>query len=490
MNSINKQSDLIRDKEALTTGLIQKKKKLRRDLLIVLALALSVRIPFLLRSFGDPENRQMGDDALAYRTLAQNLVDGQGFGRIKPVGPEGAEIWIPEFCWTPGYPSMIAGLGWLTGHCQASIIIFQQLVGIVICLMVMFICQRTFGRKAGLVAGCLIALDLQAVGLSNMLVADFIFSFLLLCSVILVVKCVDGDSIWFSVVAGLLLGIGILTKPAGMPLPIVLLFVMIIYALIKRCTRLIPAALIIFVMAYLPVFGWSIRNGIVCGEYAFSSQPKHFLLQVASVSLRRSEGISTAVAHRKILAETGVSYPQLRYLGLSPEENRKVREAAIPIIMENKYSLMNEWVISFAKLFFCPGKLSLHALGFPHIAFGIQDNETDPSDISNASAAILIFETLLLGTTYVLIFMTLSKCVKLLRLPNHVLFCLTVALPILVLSTIPGGGDPRYRAQVVPLLVVVAVAGFGLNKQGVVPKWRNLCHGDVMKDLKDRVKYE
>jgi hypothetical protein len=428
-------------------------------------LAVSLRTVCSLRSFGDPENRQIGDDALAYRTLAENLVDGQGFGRIKPVGPEGAEVWTPEFCWTPGYPSIIAGLGWLTGHCQVATVLFQQLVGIILCLMVMVICQRNFGSKAGLIAGCLLALDLQAAGLSNMLVADFIFSFLLFCSVFLVVKCVDGGSIWFIIAAGLLLGIGILTKPAAMSLPVVLPVVMIIYAFIERYTRLIPAAIIIFFAAYLPVFGWSIRNGIVCGEYAFSSQTKLFPLQLAGVSLARSEGISTAVAKERILAKTGVSYRQVRYLGLSSEESRKVREATIATIMENKSSLMKEWVISSAKLFFCPEKLTLQTLGLPHIAFDIQGDSTDPSDFSVLSAVILLFETLLLGITYMMLFITLWKCIKLRRLPNLVLFCLIVAMSILVLSTIPGGGDPRYRAQVIPLLVVVAAASFGLNRQ-------------------------
>jgi 4-amino-4-deoxy-L-arabinose transferase-like glycosyltransferase len=465
MHYLNKQGDVTNTKETLATKIAQRKRILWRDLLIVLVLAVSLRTVCSFRSFGDAENRQIGDDAVAYRTLADNLVDGQGFGRIKPVGPEGEDVWTPEFCWTPGYPSLIAGFEWLTGHGQAPTIVFQQVLGIVLCLMVMVICQRHFGRKAGLVAGCLLALDFQAIGLSNILIADCVFGFLLCCSVFLAAKFMDGGSIWFSLEAGLLLGIGILTKPAGMPLPTVLFTVILIYAYIKRRTRLIPAALIVCVAAYLPVFGWSIRNSIVCGEYAFCSQPKHFLLQITTVLLARSEGISREVALERILAKTGVSYRQVRYLGLSPEENRKVREAAISTIIENRSSLMKEWVVSSAKLLFSPEKLTLLALGLPHIAFGIQGDSTDISNVSAVSAAILAWETLVLGSTYVMLFITLWKCIRLRRLPTLVLICLISALCILVLSSMPGGGDPRYRSQIIPLLVVIAAASFGLNRQ-------------------------
>lgn len=470
MSWITKHDDLSDRNEAVTTKIVQGNEILRRDLLIVLLLAVSLRTVFSLRSFGDPENRQMEQDSYGYRTLANNLLAGRGFARMHTVGPQGEKLWTPELCRTPGYPLLIAGFEWLTGHGRAATIIFQQVLGIVLCLMTMILCQRHFGRKAGLVAGCLLALDLQAIGLSNILYADFVFGFILCCLVFLIAKCVEGGSIWFGLGAGLLLGIGILTRPAGMPLPIVITVVIIIYAFLKRYTRLIPAALIICFAAYLPVFGWAIRNGIVCGEYVFCSQPKHFLLQIATVSLARSEGISHTIARDRILAKTGVKYIRLRQTAISPEEARKVRDATISTINENRSSFMKEWAISSIKLLFGPEKMTLMALGLPHIAFGIQRDLTDISDVSVASVAILAFETLVLGCTYVLIFMTLGKCIKLRRLPNLVLFCLIVALPILVLSTIPGGGDPRYRFAVVPLLVVIAAAGFGLSKQTVMPK--------------------
>jgi hypothetical protein len=176
---IDKHTALSDLNESEATKIVQGKKMLWRDLLIMLMLAVCLRTFCSFRSFGDPENRQMEEDSYGYRTLANNLVDGQGFGRIRPVGPKGEEFWIPELCRTPGYPVLIAGFEWLTGHGRASTIIFQQIIYIILCLTAMIICQRFFGRKGGLIAGCLLALDLQAIGLSNLLMAESIFCFLL-----------------------------------------------------------------------------------------------------------------------------------------------------------------------------------------------------------------------------------------------------------------------------------------------------------------------
>ncbi len=437
-----------------------------RDLLIVFVLAASLHTGFSLRSFGDAEHRQMEEDSFGYRTLANNLLSGQGFGRMKPVGPLGEELWTPEFCRTPGYPALIVGLGWLTGHGQTATIIFQQILGVVLCLMVMLICQRHFGRKAGLVAGCLLALDLQAIGLSNILLADFVFSFLLCSSVLLATRCVEVGSIGLGVGAGLLLGVSILVKPAGIYLPFVLSAVLTIYALVRHRRHVISAAIVMCLFAYLPVAGWVIRNGIVCGEYAFCAIPQLAPLNLAGGALAQSEGISQPRAHEMILtkAKTQATYQQLRHTRVPREELSKIRAVASSVVRENKTILMQQWAISSAKLLFGPEKLTLLALGLPHIALGIQGNATGRNDVSAASVVVLAWETLVLGSTYVMLLMTLWRGMKLRRLPNLVLFCLTVALPIMLLSSMPGGGDPRYRAQVVPLLVVAAAAGFGLNR--------------------------
>ncbi len=465
MQNATADGDRVGETESPAPRVVQGKRIPHRDLLIVLAITVSFHVVFSVRSFHDPEHRQMEQDSYGYLTLADNLVNGPGFARMHAVGPQGQEVLTPEFCRTPGYPVLIAGFQWLTGHGRAATIVFQQVLSILLCLMTMMICQQFFGRKAGLIAGCLLAFDPQVLGLSNVLYADSIFCFYLCCAVFLAAKSVEGGSIWLSVTAGLLLGIGILTKPAGIVLPFVLAAVMVLYGLAKRRRRIIPAAALIFIVAYLPVFGWVIRNGVVCGEYAFCSQPKLAALGLATVSLARSEGISQQVACERILAKTGVSYMRLRQTAISPEELRRVREAARSTVKENRSSFLVECAIAPAKLFFGPEKMTLLALGLPHIALGIQGDLPDARNVSMASVAVLAFEILLLGATYVLVFVTLWKCVRLRRLPNLLLICLIVALPILALSSMPGGGDPRYRAAVVPLLVVIAAAGFGLNEQ-------------------------
>jgi len=474
MNCITKYNDVSDRNKGVGTKIVLRNRILCRDLLIVLVLAVSLRTVCSLRSFGDAENRQMQQDSDEYRTLANNLLGGKGFGVVRAVGPQGQELWTPELCRTPGYPMLIAGFEWLTGHGRAATIVFQQISGIVLCLMVMLICQRWFGRKAGLVAGCLLALDLQAIGLSNLLLADSLFCFLLFSSVFLIVKCMEGGNLWLGLGAGLLLGSSILTKPAGIYLPLVVSAVLLIYAYVRRCRRMLPAVIVISVFAYLPVCGWVIRNGIVCGEYTLSSVSRIGLFQrMAALSLAKSEGVSHEVIQQRLAAIAGVPIVRVRYTALSPEENRKVREVAISAIIENRLSFMKEWAIASINVLFGPERLTLLALGLPRITFGFHGDSTDISDVPAASVAILAFETLVLGSTYVMLFMTLWKCIRLRQLPTLVLICLISALCILALSSMPGGGDPRYRSAVIPLLVVIAVACFGLNRKTATSKGRD-----------------
>jgi hypothetical protein len=193
---------------------------------------------------------------------------------------------------------------------------------------------------------------------------------------------------------------------------------------------------------------------------------RHTLLNwYAAIPLARSDGVSIDVARQRLVAIVGVPPAHIRYSGLSPEKARKVREVAISTIIENRSASIKEYAISSISLLFGPEKNTLLALGLPHIAFGIQTNDsTNLSDISAASVAILVFEVFILGSMYVMLFITLWKCIRLCRLPSFILICLISALYILVLSIGPTG-NPRCRSEVIPLLVIVAAASFGLNRQ-------------------------
>ena len=452
--------------DSVAPNLVQKKKIFLRDLLVVFLIAVSLRTAFSFRSFGDPENRQMEEDSYGYKTLANNFVEGQGFGRMIPVGPQREEVWVPELCRTPGYPLLITGFEWLTGHGRTATIVFQQILGTLLCLMGMVIGQRYFGRKAGLVAGCLLALDLQAIGLSNILLSESVFCFLLFSSVFLVAKCMEGANVWISVGAGLILGISILTKPVGIFLPLVLSVVMTVYAYVKGYRHIIRAAVIIFAVAYLPVCGWVGRNGIVCGEYTLSSVGRDSLLNwYAAIPLARSGDVSLDVARQRLAASAGVPRAQMRHCGLTPEKARKVREVAISAIIESGSASIRVFACSWINLLFGPEKNTLLALGLPHVSLGLQQSDvTELSEVSAASVAILGFQVLILGSVYVMLLVTLWNCISQRRLPSIILICLISTVYILVLSSGPSG-SPRYRSAVIPSLVIVAAASLGLKRQ-------------------------
>jgi 4-amino-4-deoxy-L-arabinose transferase-like glycosyltransferase len=173
-----------------------------RGALVVFGVALLCRLLFVSLTTITPIS-----DAERYAKQAERLLDGRGF-----TSDEGK----PTAYTPPGYPFFLAGVQAALGREVRSVAYVQAVLGAVCCVFTFLVCHRLFGRRRALTAGLLIALSPTTIAYSGTLLSE-IPATLTITAVLLVL--VGG---WHqtrghgfrALFAGLLLGAGILVRPA------------------------------------------------------------------------------------------------------------------------------------------------------------------------------------------------------------------------------------------------------------------------------------
>ena len=173
-----------------------------RGALVVFGVALLCRLLFVSLTTITPIS-----DAERYAKQAERLLDGRGF-----TSDEGK----PTAYTPPGYPFFLAGVQAALGREVRSVAYVQAVLGAVCCVFTFLVCHRLFGRRRALTAGLLIALSPTTIAYSGTMLSE-IPATLTITAVLLVL--VGG---WHqtrghgfrALFAGLLLGAGILVRPA------------------------------------------------------------------------------------------------------------------------------------------------------------------------------------------------------------------------------------------------------------------------------------
>ena len=428
-------------------------------LAIVLLLAGGLRAACFLVSNQDPVARQMEEDSYGYLALGSNLAEGKGFGRFRPWGPGAADVWVPELCRTPGYPAIIALLDLATGHPRTVTILLQHSLGLVLCAAATIVCRRLFGAPAGLLAGSLLALDAQGIALSNLLLAENIFAFLLFAAALVAARLLVQPSPLVAVAAGALLGTSTLVRPTSVALAGLMAACLLVRALVQHQRRGVLAVICLVLTSSAIVVGWTLRNGVVCGEYTLSSISRDVLLNWhAGGALARHEGISRKAAAQLLADTAGVNAVQIRPLPLSAEENARVRRVALDTLWRCRSAFLADAAVHTTNMLFGPDKNALITWGLPTVRWGIIEKEkTAAGAVPVASWLLLSSQVALLGITYPMVLGTGYRMLRGVRVPALVWMCLIFVAYLLMVSW-GSPGDPRYRWPAIPLLTVIAAA--------------------------------
>jgi len=250
----------------------------RQTLLVGLALALTVRIAYVLLI---PDAITRWRDGISYDEIATNLVSGVGYRDETgewPGEPPYADPSAPTARWLPGYPLFIAGVYQIFGHSYRAVYLAQAVLGLAIAGLVYRLAKPTLGATTGVLAVYLYAIDPFSIFLCGRFQTEQLFAFLVLASLDSFLRMRVGGraAVTSAALFGLLAGLAALTRTvAGIAFAGLCLTVLVGLdegagrASFARRVLMVGLAALVFLGTLAP---WVIRVQGLTGRYALSTE--------------------------------------------------------------------------------------------------------------------------------------------------------------------------------------------------------------------------
>jgi 4-amino-4-deoxy-L-arabinose transferase-like glycosyltransferase len=230
----------ILDRHGLTTVVM---------LALILALGFGLRMDKVINPLADP-----GDDAFAYRALAESLYEDGSYG--------GPGFKTPSD-WSPGAPLLYAGAYYLTGGVRDGVARgVQALLGTAAILIAYLLALRIgTGRRAALLAAGMVAIYPPFIYSTGALMSEPPALLTLPAAVLALLWADSRSSLWSWLLPGLLFGLTALIRPEY--LFVALAFTVLV--LFRRWPRdgagaALVATAVFFLAVLVPVIPWTVHN--------------------------------------------------------------------------------------------------------------------------------------------------------------------------------------------------------------------------------------
>ncbi len=227
-----------------------KEMNLSKQTVIIIAIFLVGLLPRIFLAFNSAEIP--ASDALGYDHQAIGILEGKGFienGKISSSRE-------------PLYSLFLAGIYYLFGHSYTAVRIIQAILGALVCLVVFEIAKNLFASKVAILAGLLSAFSPSQIKISEKLLSENLYTFLLSIAILLILKQTKSKNYICLALLGIFLGLASLTRY------VIVFFPFFIIVFIGR--SLIPedysikkrvfSALVLIFFFILPILPWTIRN--------------------------------------------------------------------------------------------------------------------------------------------------------------------------------------------------------------------------------------
>ena len=255
-------------------------------LVLILCLSVLIQLTVVARTVVDIPLRV---DAGDYFSYAYNLSHHGVYSIARTwQGDATAQAPIADAYRPPGYPLFLTMIGTPepTGAYVRRVSLVQAALGVLSVLFAYLIAVRLLGRNWALAVALICALSPRFAIISTYLLSESLFVFLLLGSVLSLIKALESRSRWLFVATGVLWGLCSLVRPTGELLPPLLLIV--VFAL-PRLRQFRLSAVLAFACFAAVLAPWIIRN--------------------------QSPGVSRPTANLMVKALAHGSYPGFMYEG-------------------------------------------------------------------------------------------------------------------------------------------------------------------------------
>lgn len=233
--------------------LLKRLREQRSWLVIVGVAALIARLPLLVVAHGVTP----GGDSAGYVALAEEIGDGRYTGMVR----------------TPGYPMFVWLCGLLPGSTLDGVVVVQHLIGIALAVALTAFGWRAFSPAAGVMAGVIAAISTPLLIFEDQVLADFLFSALVVAGAMLLATCVrrpDRERVRVLVAIGALFALATYVKPVGQGLILAAPIAVGLASLdLRRTAR---ATAVVGLTMFLLLGPWAIRNAIVHDDFGLSNQ--------------------------------------------------------------------------------------------------------------------------------------------------------------------------------------------------------------------------
>ena len=254
--------------------------KRRYSLAVLLAVALAVRVAWVLAQPADADAIERLPDQREYLQLGQNLLHGHGLKFFDPRFR--AEVYAFR---TPGYPLLVAACG---GDARA-VRLAQALLDTSTVLAVYLLARRWLARGPSLFAAALVAFNPFLIYFTGLVLTETVFTAMLAWGMVLLLgpsrPASDSDSeagagttwpatlVWLA--GGLVLALSVLVRQSAAGLPLVLA---VGAAFVNRGRGApyhrrwpLPVGATMLLLTVLVLLPWAHRNRRVLGEWVWTT---------------------------------------------------------------------------------------------------------------------------------------------------------------------------------------------------------------------------
>jgi 4-amino-4-deoxy-L-arabinose transferase-like glycosyltransferase len=173
---------------------------------------------------------------------------------------------------TPGYPVLVASVYAAIGPRRWGVVLVQILLGVGTIALTMWTASRLAPRKAGTIAGVLVAFDVPTILYGNLILTETLFTALLMIAIAAGVQAVKGHRLAWAVVVGAAIAGATYVRPIGYFLiwPVAAVLLLSYPATTGMLTRVRFGATTV-VTFFVLVLPWHVRNLDLTGSRAFST---------------------------------------------------------------------------------------------------------------------------------------------------------------------------------------------------------------------------
>ncbi len=412
----------------------------------IVALALLLRIGAVAVDTGfKPEN-----DSFIYDYYARSVADGNGYpqsGFLRYGGPSAFR--------GPGYPYFLGGIYAAAGHSVTAGRLAGVALGALAVLLLYALTRRIWGRRVGLVAAAFAAIFPPFLVLSQELWSESLFLVLELAALLLVVEFRrSGGLLRWAAAAGALCGLAALTRDLG-----VVVLAAVALGLWTMRPRLRPRSLAAPALAIgcaaLVILPWTVRNANQFGRF---------------IPLTTSAGVSAAGVYNQESYTDGDSHGGWRFTQVVPEYAQLFVTPGLDEADVDSTLIHDVRRFAWEHPGYVVEASAWNLLRLFEFAGGsVVDRHGTPVDPPDSGAGRPLAERIGILLAAVLGIVGVGAIVRSWakrrsregaapRIPRGPLYLWLVPVLMLV-TTAPIGGLPRYRLPIDPFLIILASIG-------------------------------